>query len=127
MPYSLNAMSVRWIPTSLAGILISTAPLIMLAMARRPDTLALGSEAVLGLLRTAVSRLGMSYLIKPAGAARTATITYINPVIATALGVLVLHEQLGWSGPIGLAVILLSVRLATAGASIESLPVIEPD
>ena len=84
MPYSLNAMSVRWIPTSLAGILISTAPLIMLAMARRPDTLALGSEAVLGLLRTAVSRLGMSYLIKPASAAHTATITYINPVIATA-------------------------------------------
>ena len=81
MPYSLNAMSVRWIPTSLAGILISTAPLIMLAMARRPDTLALGSEAVLGLLRTAVSRLGMSYLIKPASAAHTATITYINPVI----------------------------------------------
>ncbi len=86
-----------------------------------PGALALGSVAVLALLCTALSMLAMFYLIRPAGAARTAIVTYINPVIATALGVLVLDERLGWSGPLGPAIILVSVRLATAVSDEASL------
>ena len=91
-----------------------------------PGAAALGSVAVLGLVCTALSMLGMFYLIKRAGAARTAVVTYINPVVAAALGVWVLHEHLGWSGPIGLLIILLSVRMATAGAPAAELAAIEP-
>ena len=91
-----------------------------------PDALTLGSVTILGLLCTAVSMLGMFYLIKRAGAARTAVITYMNPIVATALGMLVLHERLGWSGPAGLVLILASVRLATAEAPAAALPAVEP-
>lgn len=119
---SIGALTASLIVASLA----LAVPAALTLPHRLPGALALASVAVLGLLCTAVSMLGMFYLIKQTGAARTALITYINPVIATALGVLVLHEQLGWSAPIGLAVILVSVRLASAGASAESLPAVEP-
>ncbi len=119
---SIGALTASLIVASLA----LAVPAALTLPHRLPGAPALASVAVLGLLCTAVSMLGMFYLIKQTGAARTALITYINPVIATALGVLVLHEQLGWSAPIGLAVILVSVRLASAGASAESLPAVEP-
>jgi drug/metabolite transporter (DMT)-like permease len=42
-------------------------------------------------------------------------ITYINPVIATLLGVAILHEQLGIGGAVAFALILLGSWLATRG------------
>jgi drug/metabolite transporter (DMT)-like permease len=42
-------------------------------------------------------------------------ITYINPVVATLLGVLVLDEHLGIGGFIAFALILLGSWLATRG------------
>jgi drug/metabolite transporter (DMT)-like permease len=51
-----------------------------------------------------------------AGASRASVITYINPVVATLLGVLVLHEHLGIGGAIAFALILLGSWLATRGS-----------
>jgi drug/metabolite transporter (DMT)-like permease len=42
-------------------------------------------------------------------------ITYFNPVVATLLGVLVLHEHLGIEGLAAFAMILLGSWLATRG------------
>ena len=106
---SLGALAASLIVAS--GVLAIPAALTL--PARVPSALALGSVAFLGAICTALSMLGMFYLIKRAGAARTAVVTYINPVIAAALGVLVLHERIGWSGPLGLVLILLSVWMAT--------------
>lgn len=119
---SLGALAASLLVASLA----LAVPAALTAPRHLPGLAALGSVAVLGLVCTALSMLGMFYLIKRAGAARTAVVTYINPVVAAALGVIVLHEHLGWSGPIGLALILLSVRMATAGAAAGELPAIEP-
>ncbi|HEY0748025.1 MAG TPA: EamA family transporter [Steroidobacteraceae bacterium] len=81
-----------------------------------PSTAALASIAVLGILCTAVAMLLMFYLVHHAGASRATVITYINPVVATLLGVLVLHEHLGIGGAIAFALILLGSWLATRGS-----------
>ena len=87
-----------------------------------PSGLALASIAVLGLICTAVAMLLMFHLVRHAGASRAAVITYINPVIATLLGVLVLHEPLGIAGCMAFATILLGSWLATRGAAARARP-----
>jgi drug/metabolite transporter (DMT)-like permease len=82
-----------------------------------PSARVIGAVALLGLLCTALASLLLFYLIGRAGAARASVITYINPAVATLLGVIVLHEPLGWSGIAGFALILLGSWLATRGAT----------
>ena len=74
------------------------------------------SIAVLGLLCSAIAMLLMFYLVLHAGPARASVITYINPMVATLLGVLFLDERLGAGGYVALALILLGSWLATRGA-----------
>jgi drug/metabolite transporter (DMT)-like permease len=81
-----------------------------------PSTEVLLSIAVLGVVCTAAAMLLMFYLVNHAGAARASVITYINPVVATLLGVWVLHEHLGVGGFIAFGLILLGSWLATRGA-----------
>ena len=64
----------------------------------------------------------MFYLVRDAGASRASVITYINPVVATLLGVLVLDEHLGVGGFIAFALILLGSWLATRGKTARSNP-----
>jgi drug/metabolite transporter (DMT)-like permease len=97
----------------------------MLTLPRHvPSAVALSSVAVLGLVCTALSMLLMFYLVKSAGAARATIITYINPAVATLLGVALLGERLGAGGMIGFALILLGSWLATrrsaAAAAVSS-------
>ena len=80
-----------------------------------PSALALSSMAVLGTICTALAMLLLFYLISQAGASRASVITYINPAVATLLGVLVLHEHLGVGGATAFALILLGSWLATRG------------
>jgi drug/metabolite transporter (DMT)-like permease len=80
-----------------------------------PSANALASIAVLGIICTAVAMLLMFYLVRHAGASRASVITYINPVVATLLGVVVLDEHLGIGGFIAFALILLGSWLATRG------------
>jgi drug/metabolite transporter (DMT)-like permease len=82
---------------------------------RLPSANALMSIAVLGVVCTSVAMLLMFYLVNHAGASRASVITYINPVVATVLGVLVLDEHLGIGGFVAFAVILLGSLLATRG------------
>ena len=85
-----------------------------------PSANALASIAVLGIVCTAVAMLLMFYLVRLAGASRASVITYINPVVATLLGVLVLGEHLGIGGFVAFALILLGSWLATRGAVTRS-------
>ena len=78
-----------------------------------PSATALWSIGVLGLLCSAVAMLLMFYLVRHAGAARAAVITYINPVVAALLGVGLLHERLGPGGYLAFVVILAGSWLAT--------------
>jgi drug/metabolite transporter (DMT)-like permease len=82
-----------------------------------PSTLALSSIAVLGAICTAVAMLLLFFLISQAGASRASVITYINPAVATLLGVTLLHERLGVGGVTAFVLILLGSWLATRGAA----------
>jgi drug/metabolite transporter (DMT)-like permease len=68
---------------------------------------------VLGLLSTAAAFVLQFVLIGEVGASRAMVITYVNPVIAVALGVILLGESVGIGAAIGLALILLGSWLST--------------
>jgi drug/metabolite transporter (DMT)-like permease len=100
--------------------LILIIPGAMELPSRLPSPVALLSIAVLGTVCTAVAMLLMFYLVRHAGASRASVITYINPVVATLLGVWVLDEHLGVGGYIAFALILLGSWLATRGSLARS-------
>ncbi|MGA7538017.1 MAG: DMT family transporter [Steroidobacteraceae bacterium] len=86
----------------------------MLTLPRQwPSTLALSSVAILGVVCTAIAMLLMFYLVRHAGAARASIVTYINPAVATLLGVALLDERLGVGGLSGFGLILAGSWLAT--------------
>ena len=91
-------------------------PALMTFPQRMPSVQVLSSIGVLGVVCTALAMLLMFYLVSHAGAARAAVITYINPVVATLLGVSLLGERLGIGGIAAFALILLGSWLATRGA-----------
>jgi drug/metabolite transporter (DMT)-like permease len=100
----------------LVASLVLFIPAVIELPAGLPSTAALASIAVLGVVCTAVAMLLMFFLVHHAGASRAAVITYINPVVASLLGVLVLDEHLGIGGCIAFVLILLGSWLATRGA-----------
>jgi drug/metabolite transporter (DMT)-like permease len=103
-----------------ASLLIASVVLLIpaaLAMPRQmPTPGALASIAILGIVCTAMAMLLMFYLVSSAGASRASLITYVNPAVATCLGVCLLHEHLGLGGITAFALILLGCWLATRGA-----------
>lgn len=109
-----------------ASLLVASVVLLIPAALEFPSSLpsarALVSIAVLGIVCTAIAMLLMFYLVHHAGASRASVITYINPVVATLLGVIVLDEHLGLGGFIAFALILLGSWLATRGAVSRSSP-----
>ncbi len=100
----------------LVAALILLVPAALEIPASLPSARAMVSIAVLSIVCTAIAMLLMFYLVNHAGASRATVITYINPVVATLLGVVVLHEHLGVGGFLAFALILLGSWLATRGA-----------
>ena len=70
---------------------------------------------VLGVLCTAVAFVVYSTLIAEAGTSRATVITYVNPVVAVALGVALLSERPGAGAVAGLPPILAGGWLSTDG------------
>lgn len=83
---------------------------------RMPSAQALSSLAVLGLVCTALAMWLYFSLIAQAGAARASVVAYVNPAIASLLGVFALHEHFGLGSVLGLGLILFGSWLATSGA-----------
>lgn len=100
-----------------ASLTISSGLLLVPAWLARPmeppSGEALAAVALLGLLCTAVAMLLLFYLVAKAGASRASLITYLNPAVATVLGVTLLHERLGMGGLIGFALVLAGSWLAS--------------
>jgi drug/metabolite transporter (DMT)-like permease len=101
------------------AVCLSAAALVLLpaavwtAPSHLPSILALASTVVLGVVCTALGLFLYLFVIARAGAARAAVITYINPAVATLLGVGVLREPFGAASALGLALILSGSWLAT--------------
>ncbi len=69
----------------------------------------------LGLVCTALAFVLYTVLIEEAGASRASVITYVNPVVAVALGVALLGERLGAGSVAGLLLIVAGSWLSTGG------------
>jgi drug/metabolite transporter (DMT)-like permease len=114
--YLSDLDSVGPVAASLMVSSIVLLPLAALALPQHlPSAIALSSMVILGAVCTALAMLLMFYLISQAGAARASVITYINPAVATLLGVTLLHEHLGLGGIFALLLILLGSWLASRG------------
>lgn len=89
------------------------------ALADVPDSVpsadTLASLAVLGLLCSALAFLFFFRLIAEVGPGRATVITYINPVVALALGVAILDESVTTGVAVGLLLILAGSWLSTDG------------
>jgi drug/metabolite transporter (DMT)-like permease len=73
------------------------------------------SIVVLGLVCTALAFVVFSFLIREIGPSRALVITYLNPVVAVALGVAILGERPGPGAVAGLLLILAGSWLSTDG------------
>ena len=80
-----------------------------------PSAAALGSLVGLGLLCTAAALALYGALVAEVGAGRALVITYVNPLVAVALGVAVLGERPGFGAAAGLILILGGSWFATGG------------
>ncbi len=96
-----------------AGVLALPAALTLPTHA--PSAGAVASVVVLGLLCTALAFVIFNILIVEAGPARASVITYLNPVIAVALGVALLGEQPDAGTVAGLLLVLAGSWLSTDG------------
>jgi drug/metabolite transporter (DMT)-like permease len=101
---------------SLAIAAVLLAPYAALDQPRAvPGAGAIACIVVLGLICTALAFVVYTILIAEAGTTRATVITYINPVVAVALGVSLLGEQLGPGAIAGLLLILAGSWLSTDG------------
>ncbi|MBV9605352.1 MAG: DMT family transporter, partial [Solirubrobacterales bacterium] len=108
-------------PRASQGASLAIASLVLLPVAaldppgRVPTAGAIGAVIALGLLCTAGGFVVYAILIGEAGSSRATVITYVNPVVAVALGVTLLGEQPGAGAVAGLLLILAGGWLATDG------------
>jgi drug/metabolite transporter (DMT)-like permease len=91
---------------------------------KAPSAGALASTAVLGLVCTAAALVVLSVLIGEAGPGRATVITYVNPIVAVALGVALLGEHPGAGAVAGLLLILAGSWLSTAGPAVDRSPIL---
>ena len=99
-----------------ASLTVSAIALLPAVLARPPQAIpasALWAIAVLGVVCTALGLVVFFQLIAEAGPSRASVITYINPLVAVLLGLVVLDEHLGAMSVAGLALILGGSWLST--------------
>ncbi len=100
---------------SLAVAALVLAPLAALSTPHSPTASALGATIGLAVVCTALAFVVFTVLILEVGPSRASVITYINPVVAVALGTAILGEHPGPGALIGLAAILTGSWIATSG------------
>ncbi len=87
----------------------------------------LGSVLALGAVGTGLAYLLYYRLITDAGATTASMVTYLIPIVAVALGVIVRNEPVGWNLFAGAAVVILGVATAEGRLEPGSRPVVPPE
>ncbi len=120
-PMLMNRTLADGDPKAVMGVslAIASAVLAVPAVLTAPDELpsgdGLASIVVLGVFCTAAAFALFGGLIAEVGPGRALVITYIAPIVAVALGVTVLGEQVGAGAVAGLLLILAGSWLSTGG------------
>ena len=94
--------------------LVIAAPLLAGAP---PAVGALSADVLMSVLALGGLGTGLAFVlnlrvIRVAGASTSASVTYLMPVVATLVGVLVLREHLVWNQPLGAVIVLTGVAVA---------------
>ena len=75
-----------------------------------PDVI--GSVLALGALGTGLAFVLNFRVIRYAGANTSASVTYLSPIVATLIGLVVLGERISWYQPVGAAIVLGGVAVS---------------
>lgn len=123
-PYTRRFLSSR--PESgvaLAGAQLALAALVLAFIAPfvaapslRLDRATVSAILVLGVFCSGLAYVLMYGVVRAAGAGTFSTVTYVIPVVSTALGVIGLGEPLSWNEPVGAAIVLGAMALSSRSA-----------
>jgi drug/metabolite transporter (DMT)-like permease len=99
---------------SAGQLLCATAQLAVVTVFVGGAPRGLSAAAALSLLALGALGTGLAYIlnyaiVRAAGATTAATVTYLVPIVSTALGVIVLGESVTWNQPVGAAIALGAV------------------
>lgn len=94
-------------------------PIALLTQHEVPSVRSTVSLVALGVLCTAVAFIGFFALIREVGPVRAPLFTYVNPVVAIALGVAILGEELTPGLLAGFPLVLVGCWLAATGGRIR--------
>ena len=110
----VNAIGPVAVALGLSAVILAPAGIASIPGAQVTDG-AIASIAVLGVVCSALALMLFFALITDVGASKAAVITYVNPVVAVALGVALLGESVGAAAIAGLLLILAGSWLSTGG------------
>lgn len=103
-------------------------PIALLTQHEVPSAASTAALVLLGVVCTAVAFLVFFALIREVGPVRAPLFTYVNPVVAVALGAIILSEPLTPGLAIGFPLIVLGCWFAGTGGRIRSAaPALEAD
>ena len=106
------------VSVSLAFVALLYLPVTVVSVhAGLPSPNVVASVLVLALVCTALAFVLFFELIAEAGPVRATVITFVNPAVAVALGLVVLGEPLTWGTLVGFPLVLLGSYWATRGPS----------
>lgn len=117
-------------PVISAALLLSAVAWAPYGLTHWPSHVAaigIASILVLGLVCTALAFVLFFALISEIGPNRATVITYVNPAIAVALGLLFLNEQFTVGMGVGFPLILIGSVLAASTGRSRDVPATEPD
>lgn len=113
------------------SLAIASALLLPAAALDRPSAVpsaeAVAAMLALAVLCTAAAFVLLVSLVREVGAGRTALVTYLAPIVAVTLGVLVLDEEVGPGLLLGSVLILMGSWMATRPARSASGALVDPD
>lgn len=112
--------SLGTITLSLLAVGVVYLPIGLLTQDVEPSARSVWSVVALTVLCTAVAFLAFFALIAEVGPARAPLFTYINPVIAIILGILILNEPLSFGLLIGFPLVIVGCWLAATGGRLRA-------
>lgn len=111
--------SLGTITLSLVVVGIVYLPIGLLTQHEVPSLRSAGSLVALGILCTAVAFIGFFALIREVGPVRAPLFTYVNPIVAILLGVVVLGEHLTGGLLAGFPIVIVGCWLAATGGRLR--------
>ena len=106
---------------ALGAVGVAYLPVALLTQDGAPSPRSLAAVAGLGVVCTAVAFVAFFALIAEVGPSRATVFTYVNPVVALTLGVVLLDEPLTWGLVLGFPVVLAGCWLAASHRAPETV------